>query len=45
MNNVTLEDIMTIQQSKTLEFLNNDGTDSQTISQSIKNFNSNSQNH
>ena len=45
MNNVTLEDIMTIHQSKTLEFLNNDGTDSQTISQSIKNFNSNSQNH
>ena len=45
MNNVTLEDIMTIQQSKTLEFLNNDGTDSQTISQSLKNFNSNSQNY
>lgn len=45
MNYVSLEDITTIQQSKTLEFLNNDGTDSQTISQSIKNFNSNSQNH
>ena len=31
MNNVTLEDIMTIQQSKTLEFLNNDGTNNQSI--------------
>ena len=45
MNNVSLEEISTIQQSKTLEFLTNDGTDSQTIAASIKNFNSNSQNH
>ncbi len=43
MNNVTLEEISVIQQSKTLEFLTNDGTDSQTIGASIRNFNSNSQ--
>lgn len=45
MNNVSLEEISAIQQSKTLEFLTNDGTDSQTIATSIKSFNSNSQNH
>lgn len=43
MNNVSLEEITTIQESKTLEFLTNDGTDSQTIGASIKNFTSNSQ--
>ena len=45
MNNVSLEEITQIQTSKTLEFLTNDGTDSQTIGASIKSFNSESQNH
>ena len=45
MNSVSLEEITQIQTSKTLEFLTNDGTDSQTIAGSIKSFNSESQNH
>lgn len=45
MNSISLEDITTIQQSKTLEFLNNDGTDSKNISNTLKSFNSNSQNN
>lgn len=45
MNNVSLEEITQIQTSKTLEFLTNNGTDSQTIAGSIKSFNSESQNH
>ena len=45
MNNVSLEEITQIQTSKTLEFLTNDGTDSQTIGASLKRFNSESQNH
>lgn len=45
MNNVSLEEITQIQTSKTLEFLTNDGTDSQTIGTSLKSFNTESQNH
>lgn len=45
MNTITLEEITAIQQSKTLEFLTNDGSDSQTIGATLKNFNSNSINH
>ena len=45
MNNVSLEEITQILTSKTLEFLTNDGTDSQTIGASLKSFNSESQNH
>ena len=45
MNNVSLEEITQIQTSKTLEFLTNDGTDSQTIGASLKSFNSESQNN
>ena len=45
MNSVSLEEITQIQTSKTLEFLTNDGTDSQTSAGSIKSFNSESQNH
>ena len=45
MNNVSLEDISLIQQSKTFEFLSNDGIDSTNIATSIRSFNSGSQNH
>ena len=45
MNNVSIEDINLIQQSKTFEFLSNDGTDSANIASSIRSFNSDSQNH
>ena len=44
MDNVTLEDINLIQQSKTFEFLSNDGTDSTNIAGSIRNFTSESPN-
>ena len=45
MDNVTLEDINLIQQSKTFEFLSNDGMDSSNIAGSIRNFTSESPNH
>ena len=43
MDNITLEDINLIQESKTFEFLSNDGTDSTNIAGSIKNFTSQSE--
>lgn len=44
MDNITLEDINLIQESKTFEFLSNDGADSTNIAGSIKNFTSQSSN-
>lgn len=45
MNNISLEDINLIQQSKTFEFLSNDGIDSSNIASSIRTFNTDSQNN
>lgn len=42
MNNVSIDDISTIRESKTFEFLGNDGVDSLQIGDTLQNFNTNS---